>query len=145
MVTDMRKATNGFKKPQTAPVKSTPEPMAFGIPEAAALLGKSNWFVEEELRKGRIPFKWVAGAKMISRTDLEAYWNALPYAPGVSDDERQKLFDERFKEVQQLANELAAAQTRGDVEEINRVKAKFEASGVELADEAFVRRLMEKS
>jgi|HubBroStandDraft_6_1064221.scaffolds.fasta_scaffold2168588_1 hypothetical protein len=140
----MRKATNGFKKPQTAPVKSTPEPMAFGIPEAAALLGKTNWFVEEELRKGHIPFKWVAGAKMISRRDLEAYWNSLPYAGGVSDGERQKLFEERINEVQRLTNELAAAETAGDTEGIARVKAKFEASGVEVVDEAFIRRLIRK-
>jgi hypothetical protein len=140
----MRKATNGFKKPQTAPVKSTPEPMAFGIPEAAALLGKTNWFVEEELRKGHIPFKWVAGAKMISRRDLEAYWNSLPYAGGVSDGERQKLFEERINEVQRLTNELAAAETAGDTEGIARVKAKLEASGVEVVDEAFIRRLIRK-
>ena len=140
----MRKATNGFKKPQTAPVKSTPEPMAFGIPEAAALLGKTNWFVEEEVRKGHIPFKWVAGAKMISRRDLEAYWNSLPYAGGVSDGERQKLFEERINEVQRLTNELVAAETAGDTEGISRVKAKFEASGVEVVDEAFIRRLIRK-
>jgi hypothetical protein len=140
----MRKATNGFKKPQPAPVKSTPEPLAFGIPEAAAVLGKSNWFVEEELRKGHIPFKWVAGAKMISRRDLEAYWNSLPYAGGVSDDERQKLFEARINEVQQLCDELTAAEAKGDMEEIKRVKAKFEASGVEVADEAFIRRLIRR-
>jgi hypothetical protein len=137
----MRKATNGFKKPQMALVKSTPEPMAFGIPEAAALLGKSNWYIEEELRKGHIPFKWVAGAKMISRRDLETYWNSLPYAGGLSDDERQKLFEARINEVQELCNELAAAQTK---DEIKRAKAKLEASGVEVADKAFIRRLIRK-
>src|SRR5438445_1007939 len=131
----MRKATNGFRKGQTAPVKSTPEPLAFGIPEAAALLGKSNWFIEEELRKGHIPFKWVAGAKMISRTDLEAYWNSLPYAGGVSVGERQNLFEERIKQLQPLFDELTAAQAEGDTEAIKRAKVKLEASGVEVVDE----------
>jgi hypothetical protein len=141
----MRKATNGFKKPQAAPVKPAPEPMAFGIPEAAALLGKSNWYIEEELRKGHIPFKWVAGAKMISRRDLEAYWNSLPYAGGVSDGERQNLFEERIRQLQPLLDELTAAQIGGDMEEIKRAKSKLEASGVEVVDEASIRRLMEKS
>lgn len=101
-------------------MKSTPEPMAFTIPEAAKLLGKTNWFVEEELRKGHIPFKWIGGAKMISRTDLEAYWNSLPYAPGsktAPDQSPERLkffrklrrFNRRFKFARGVAGEAADA------------------------------------
>src|SRR5436853_4532 len=53
----------------------------------------------------------------------------------------EQIFDERINRLRPLFDDLAAAQNRSDIEEIKQAKAKLEASGVEVADEAFIRRL----
>jgi hypothetical protein len=119
----MRKATNGFKKLTTAPVKTAPEPRAFNAEECALYLGLSNWHIEEELRAGKIPFRWVAGMRVIDRKDADAYFESLPYAPGsaplrsLPNDQLEKLFAEA-KLAGKDANE---ALRRGDVKEFNRL------------------------
>jgi hypothetical protein len=76
----MRKATNGFKKPEST--GRMPEPIAFRQRELVIYFGGSisENYIEEQLRAGKIPFRWVAGARVISRRDADAWFESLPYA-----------------------------------------------------------------
>ena len=116
------------------------------IADIAARTGMAPWAVEEAIRSGELPSIPPGKhnkAHIVSFADADA-WIAKLEQPQ-RDERREQLSEERCKELQPLVDELTAAETKGDTEEINRVKAKLYASGVEVADEAFIRRLMGKS
>jgi excisionase family DNA binding protein len=100
-------------KPTNAPApQQGPESRALTIPQLAQYLNMKNWHVEEILRKGEIPFRWIGKRKIVDRKDADAYFDALPYASEehrklreLNDDELQQFF--AFKDRQEQEKFLA--------------------------------------
>ena len=136
-----------------------------GVNELAKFLGCSNWFAQELVRHGVLRYTTMGDRFVVPLNEAQAFldryhqsttyhdavdkWikkypgKKIPMPNFTHETELAYLakFEERFKEIQQLNDELTVAQNGGDMDEIKRVKAKFEASGVEVVDEAFIRRL----
>ena len=53
-----------------------PTPLAYRIPQAAALIGISPSTLWAKIAKGQIPARKMGGATIIRHVDLEAYVNA---------------------------------------------------------------------
>jgi len=48
-------------------------PRRLRIPDAAKYIAGSNWFVEEKLREGEIPFQWCGRHKVLDVRDLDEW------------------------------------------------------------------------
>ena len=57
----------------SVPGRSAIQPRLLRIPEAAAYLGATNWFVEELVRANAIPFLTVGKYRVIDICDLDAW------------------------------------------------------------------------
>jgi excisionase family DNA binding protein len=57
-------------------------PRVLRIPEAAAWLATTPFFVEELLRDGILPFRVVGKARVVEVSDLNAYLESIPKQSG---------------------------------------------------------------
>ena len=67
---------------QVAPAASAHTPLrsrhALRIPEAAEFIGATNWFVEELIRNGEVPFRDYGKYRTLDTDDLDAWIKNQP-------------------------------------------------------------------
>ena len=55
------------------------EKRAFTIQEAAHYLGSSETVIKRETAKGSIPVRYLGAKKLYDKTDLDAFFESLPF------------------------------------------------------------------
>lgn len=80
MVTLLRNLNN--KNTSASSVHLVLRPRGLRPPAAAAYLGTTPFYIEELMRDGALPFRFVGGARVIAIEDLDKYFESIPKQNG---------------------------------------------------------------
>ena len=65
----------------TSPTVPCPQ-IGLRVPEASAMIGATNGYIEQAMRDGTLPYRMVGGTRVIALADLEAHFLSIPKESG---------------------------------------------------------------
>jgi excisionase family DNA binding protein len=65
----------------TSPTVPCPQ-IGLRVPEASAMIGATNGYIEQAMRDGSLSYRMVGGTRVIALEDLKAHFESIPKETG---------------------------------------------------------------